>query len=159
MPQHVENFLSAYIDGELNDEERRKVDEHLQLCGACSSVLSDLSRQKNLVYEAFHEAEIPDFADKVVLALQREEQAVRERKAVPYLALTALIGILILVYVIPVPFKLLGIFTRLFVHMVYAGAGMLMGELFWALAVGGSAFILLLVSGISLRRLLRTRTV
>ncbi len=44
-----EVLLSAYLDGELDAEERRQVEAHLAACGRCRELLSDLRRVKGLV--------------------------------------------------------------------------------------------------------------
>lgn len=36
------DLLSAYLDGELNDVEKRRLELHLEECSACRSVLADL---------------------------------------------------------------------------------------------------------------------
>jgi len=37
-------MASAYLDGELADEERRRFDEHLAVCDACTRELAELKR-------------------------------------------------------------------------------------------------------------------
>lgn len=46
-----EVLLSAYLDGELEPEERRQVEAHLAGCGRCRELLFDLRRVKSLVGE------------------------------------------------------------------------------------------------------------
>jgi anti-sigma factor RsiW len=41
--------LSAYLDGELPDEDRKKVDKHLQICHACRQLVSELEMTDSLV--------------------------------------------------------------------------------------------------------------
>jgi anti-sigma factor RsiW len=44
MTQHLDNELSAYLDGELAGAERQRVDAHLALCPECRRTLEDLRR-------------------------------------------------------------------------------------------------------------------
>lgn len=47
----TEALLSAYLDGELEDEGRRAVEAHLAACDRCRALLADLRRVKRLVAE------------------------------------------------------------------------------------------------------------
>ncbi len=47
----TEALLSAYLDGELEDEGRRAVEAHLAACNRCRALLADLRRVKRLVAE------------------------------------------------------------------------------------------------------------
>ena len=42
-------MLSAYLDGELPDEDRKKVEKHLQACHACRQLVSELEMTGSLV--------------------------------------------------------------------------------------------------------------
>jgi anti-sigma factor RsiW len=37
--QHVWDYISAYIDGEVDSELRARIDRHLETCEICSAVL------------------------------------------------------------------------------------------------------------------------
>lgn len=37
--KHVWEYISAYIDGEVNADLRAEIDEHLETCEICSAVL------------------------------------------------------------------------------------------------------------------------
>ena len=39
---HLTDLLSGYLDGELNDVEKRRLELHLEACSACRAVLADL---------------------------------------------------------------------------------------------------------------------
>ena len=47
--EHVEDLLSAYLDNALTQEEQAQVATHLQMCAACSTVLSDFRRLDTLL--------------------------------------------------------------------------------------------------------------
>ena len=42
MSDHWKNHLSEYLDGDLSDGERVALEAHLQTCGECSELLSQL---------------------------------------------------------------------------------------------------------------------
>jgi anti-sigma factor RsiW len=37
--QHVWDYISAYIDGEVDEDLRAQIDKHLETCEICSAVL------------------------------------------------------------------------------------------------------------------------
>ena len=43
MDRHVDEMLSGYLDGELTQQNRQRVDLHLQRCDACRRNLQDLA--------------------------------------------------------------------------------------------------------------------
>ena len=47
--EHPEEDLSAYLDGELSDRERRKVEGHLAACDRCSSLLEELASMRTML--------------------------------------------------------------------------------------------------------------
>ena len=63
------NRLSEYLDGELTDGERIALEAHLQSCGECSSVLTDLrqvvARARMLEHEAPHHDLWPVIAQRI----------------------------------------------------------------------------------------------
>jgi predicted anti-sigma-YlaC factor YlaD len=49
MQQHVGEQLSGYVDGELTQQERQRVDLHCQQCKECSKNLEDLAALKQQI--------------------------------------------------------------------------------------------------------------
>jgi len=47
--RRIENLLSAYLDGELDEDEKRSVDVHLSRCGACQREIAALSQTKQVL--------------------------------------------------------------------------------------------------------------
>ena len=72
---HLEEELSAYADGELNERARRAVEKHLANCEACSTLLSELQDTKALL------SELPKVEPRRSLALGSEHLV--ERRAAP----------------------------------------------------------------------------
>lgn len=60
MNNHVHELLSAFIDGELTEDERKKVAEHVANCPQCSKELKELQWLKQELFAAYHSIEIPD---------------------------------------------------------------------------------------------------
>lgn len=46
---HAGELISAYLDGELNSEERQTLFEHLSSCGACSAEMQDIQDIRSTV--------------------------------------------------------------------------------------------------------------
>lgn len=55
-------MLSAYLDGELPDEDRKKVEKHLQTCHACRQLVSELEMTGSLVKDTLSR-EVPPEPD------------------------------------------------------------------------------------------------
>jgi len=53
-------MLSAYLDGELPDEDRKKVEKHLQACNACRLLVSELAATGSLVKDTFSREVLPE---------------------------------------------------------------------------------------------------
>lgn len=78
MNDHVHELLSAFIDGELNEEERKKVADHVAECRQCSTELKELQWLKEELFAVYHFIEIPN--------VQFEHSVVRKIKQIssPY---------------------------------------------------------------------------
>ena len=78
--EHPGEALSAYLDGELEAAERRRVEEHVGACGACARLLGDLRR----LMDAAREEEIPpapaDLPDRVLARLGGKPVAAPRRR-------------------------------------------------------------------------------
>ena len=64
---HVEEKLSAYMDGELGPEDTKNVERHLARCGHCAALLADLRRTKELVQD-LEEVEPPPWLSRKIMA-------------------------------------------------------------------------------------------
>jgi len=84
MDEHVNQWLGAYLDGELNREKQRTVKTHLATCHSCQAELEELKHLSTLLKTMGSENKLtPDahFAAQVALKLPRQQ--------VPALASTA----------------------------------------------------------------------
>lgn len=50
----VRDYLSPYMDGELDDKRARSVEEHLSQCRQCAEELEEMVRQEQLLKSVFH---------------------------------------------------------------------------------------------------------
>lgn len=107
---HVFDDLSSYIDNQLSQEEKRKVEEHLKVCYTCAQ---ELSRLKALS-EKLKDWQAPDlgpfFEDAVkerILAQGKERGGVKMKKTTVALLVSSgvLVGILVLLVVMPTYLK------------------------------------------------------
>ena len=76
MDEHVNQWLGAYLDGELNGEKQRMVKAHLAHCQFCQAELEVVSHLSTLLKTAGRENKLtPDarFAAQVALKLPRRQ--------------------------------------------------------------------------------------
>jgi hypothetical protein len=57
--KHIENLLSAYLEDELNREEKQKVEEHLNICSDCAELFA-LLRETTESLTDFPEVEMSE---------------------------------------------------------------------------------------------------
>lgn len=81
MSEHVTEWLSAYLDGELRGSRLQHVEEHLLECGICEAELESLQRLSELLLAAA----VPEFppadrfAAQVSLRLSRQQTMAARR--------------------------------------------------------------------------------
>ena len=102
--QQIQDLLSEYIDGELATDDASRVRRHLEQCGQCEEVVSDLSAIRDAAAGLAREPDgvaAPDPAagwDALAQSLRLQRQAAPEsqRRVWPYLALAAVAAGLLL---------------------------------------------------------------
>lgn len=52
--ERIREFLSPYMDGELDDKRARSLEEHLSRCRQCAEELEEMVRQEQLLKSVFH---------------------------------------------------------------------------------------------------------
>jgi anti-sigma factor RsiW len=73
--QHVWEYISAYIDGEVDAELRAQIDRHLETCEICSAVL-DSTRNVIVLMADDHLFELPaGFSERLHARLDDELSA------------------------------------------------------------------------------------
>lgn len=79
--EHVQESLSAYLDGELSEEEREAVHNHLTICPDCERMLADLAAVSAWTKEAFSSVSAPPWLEVQVMeritTLEQSRQGVR----------------------------------------------------------------------------------
>jgi len=77
MDEHVNQWLGAYLDGELNADKQRMVEAHLETCRSCRAELEELKSLSNLLETTAKKNSLaPDarFAAQVALKLPRRQE-------------------------------------------------------------------------------------
>ncbi|HET7577704.1 MAG TPA: anti-sigma factor [Bacillales bacterium] len=67
MADHVSGLLSAYLDQELDDKEKERVEQHLENCPACHEELESLAALKKQIAFAYETVEAPDGLEMAVM--------------------------------------------------------------------------------------------
>jgi hypothetical protein len=95
---HVDEQLSAYLDGELNARQAKAVERHLVACVACSALLEDLRAAKSMLAATPRETPRRSFVLGPEYARQRFRQPRPKRSAwsfAPAAALAVLVALLV----------------------------------------------------------------
>ncbi|WP_379160873.1 anti-sigma factor family protein [Paenibacillus sp. sgz5001063] len=160
MTCHLEDQLSAYMDDELTDEERRQVESHLENCESCQLLLEELLSVHSTVVHAFGEIQEPENLEiRVLQALSGTKERASAEKGWLLVPIAAFVSLVILWFAAGSIFaKVLHGFLKLMLAMVYMGSHLLSG----VPVLSGLTVILSLgiitASVYSLRRLLQTST-
>ncbi|GER65902.1 hypothetical protein BpJC7_10730 [Weizmannia acidilactici] len=69
MEEHVQDLLSAFMDDELNNEERKMVESHLSVCPLCRQELEELQAVQAKIKQFYDSVELPGFQfEKAVMS-------------------------------------------------------------------------------------------
>jgi predicted anti-sigma-YlaC factor YlaD len=68
--QEIEILLSAYIDGEVTEEEKRLVEAHLNACDACQTTMTEFSRLHTFYSELERQEAPAGFRQQVTQSLE-----------------------------------------------------------------------------------------
>ncbi|NBD24976.1 anti-sigma factor family protein [Paenibacillus glycinis] len=157
MDKHPEEQLSAYLDDELNPDERRKVEDHLATCASCQALLEELAYTKQDLAQTFSRIEAPmDFEARVM-------QTIGDDKARSYAGKGRIVALLLglltigLFYLMTVEVvgKLMHGWFKLMITLIYAASHFILSV---PALTGGTivlSLIILVTSVVSLRRLLQ----
>lgn len=161
MNGHPIESISAYLDDELNADERREMERHLVLCESCRAMAADLTDIRMQVFMHYGAIEAPDgLEEKVLASLVSPSTITRGEKAgltmIPLAALFA-IGVLTALYGSTI-IKLLSIAFGFLVAAAYVASRVASSEpLLWGTSFA-IAIALIVLSGLSIRRILRSTT-
>lgn len=159
MNDHPTERLSAYIDEELDAEEREQVERHLARCESCRAELADLMDMQVQIAQFYRQVEAPDELErKVLMALDADAKASSITRtssaAIPLIGLTVLVALFGLYGSILV--KLFSIAIQFVVTAAYVMSHVAASVPAIWIAVLALAIGLTLLSGLSLRRILRS---
>ncbi len=96
-PEHIVHYMHAYLDGDINRDEERQLNEHLDKCSACSEIMAGLSETVAFM-ELAKPVQAPEgFVEGVMQRLPKEKSQVGIRRWLrshPLLAAAAMFLIL-----------------------------------------------------------------
>ena len=101
-PEKVIHYMHAYLDGDISDDGKRELNEHIDNCPECKELMADLSEPINLIGNAAQLKAPADFVNGVMARLPKEKsQAGIQRwlRSHPILAAAAMFCILMSVSV------------------------------------------------------------
>ncbi|MBB6669307.1 anti-sigma factor family protein [Cohnella nanjingensis] len=159
MENHPVEWLSAYLDNELDVDDRRKMDIHLAECESCRALVEDFAELQNQIHSTYLSLEAPYDLEKSVM------DAILKKSSSPIyvgIGLTAvpLVGLLILLTIIFLYGSVLWKFITVAYKFMVTGAYVFSHIASSIPVMWGTIFILavgvFLLSGLSLRRIFRS---
>lgn len=96
-PEQIVHYMHAYLDGDINRDEERQLNEHLDTCSACSELMAELNQTVNFLNFAKPVQAPEGFVDGVMSRLPKEKSQVGIRRWIrshPFLAAAAMFLVL-----------------------------------------------------------------
>ncbi|MFB9328704.1 anti-sigma factor family protein [Paenibacillus aurantiacus] len=153
---HPEDQLSAYLDNELNEEDRHAVEAHLEHCESCQALLDEWLAMQGQVQEVFQFKQAPiTFEADVMQTIERNQQLTVGKRwlAIPLVAILLIGAFGITAGAMFV--KFVHGFMRLFMAILYMVTHFLSDVPFVSLTVIVSSLLVLSASIYTLRRALQ----
>jgi anti-sigma factor RsiW len=158
MTDHIDEWVSAYIDDELSESERKRVESHIVVCPDCRDLLSDMIEMKGML-SFYSNVEAPDrLEERVMQSLQTKESAQRRLLVWP-LALVTVVTLLLFGTVGSYALKLGSILLRVLLRLAYVAGGLLGADPYVTVGLIMASLLLIVGSGISIRKLMRIAAV
>ncbi|UJF35654.1 anti-sigma factor family protein [Paenibacillus hexagrammi] len=163
MTDHIEDLISAYIDYELTEEERKLVEEHLEQCLECSALRNDLLAIQNQIFTSLRPIEAPvSLEDKVITELKMKVSTSRTRLRkwflVPILTVLVLF-VIVAIFSNSILFNLSSILVKFGFNMIYAIGNVLGAEPLMVLSMAVIALVIIITSGLSIKHLLKSKVI
>ncbi|MBW7452732.1 anti-sigma factor family protein [Paenibacillus sepulcri] len=160
MTDHPKAQLSAYLDDELNDEERQQVETHLATCESCQVLLEDLLSIQGDVVKTFQLIQEPaDLEIRVLQSIGIEKMPAAAGKGWLYVPLVALLAFGAIWFATgPIFVKLIVGFIKFMMVMVYLASHFISSVPVLSGLTVVLSLIVLTASVYSLRRLFQTTT-
>jgi anti-sigma factor RsiW len=160
MTNHPELQISAYIDNELNDQDRQEVENHIESCTSCQGLLEDLLAMQTDVSQMFSRLHAPSGMEGRILQVIQDESAIKVKGfgwfSIPIVALILLSTLWLMTGAVFL--KLLSSLLKFTVVMVYMVSHLISTLPTLAGLTLVLSLIILSVSGYSLKRLLQATT-
>lgn len=158
MSVHPEEKLSAYIDNELQDEERLEVEAHIELCSSCQALLKDLHSLQSAVALTFHAIPEPaGLENRIMQSLGKVTEQAKAGKGWLSVPLAVFFALGMLWLTIGAMFvKLIGGLLKFIIALVYMISHLIAGLPVLSGMTIILSFIILGASAFSLRRLLQS---
>jgi hypothetical protein len=160
MTTHSEEQISAYIDDELCDQDRQEVEKHIQSCASCQRLLEELRVLQSDVSQTYRMLQSPNVLDSRILqAIQGEPTTKAEGRGRLFVPLVAIMVLGALWVITGTVFlKLLRGLLKITITLVYMVSHLISTLPVLAGLTLVLSFIVLSVSGYSLKRLLQSTT-
>lgn len=164
MSDHPTERLSAYMDEELEKEERLEVERHLAACASCRALLSELQELQAQVAQYYVQAEAPDTLElNIMEALDNKETAKNSAASTvtkPSTVVVPAAGFLVLAFLIyhygAVWLKLFTVLFKFTITAAYVFSHLASSIPAVWISASITAVGLMLISGLSLKRILRS---
>ncbi|MDG0793811.1 zf-HC2 domain-containing protein [Cohnella ginsengisoli] len=159
MNEHPTESLSAYVDQELEAEERRRIEAHLLHCASCASLVDELIDMRSEIAGFYSQLTAPpDLEFKVLSALDgRLAKSAGTSTGLTAVSLVALAALIVLIVMYGATFfKLFSIALQFSLTAAYVLSNVASSiPAVWGAVLPLCAAIFVL-SGLSLRRILRS---
>jgi predicted anti-sigma-YlaC factor YlaD len=152
MEHHIDELVSAYMDNELSAEDLQIVKAHLESCEQCNQLVEELLNIQSEVLGFFQTVNAPIALENKILAKINIKSPTKSG----FFSLgISLIFIIAAIYFFgSLIFKAISIITKILIGMIYTSTQFIGDQPMTRMSVILFAIILLVISGIALRRLL-----
>jgi predicted anti-sigma-YlaC factor YlaD len=166
MGKHVKDYLSEYVDGELQKETRQLVEDHMEGCAECAQELRELEQLKMFLFQAYENVSIPGLEFEQSVLSKINANASREISAhranwllillcgIFFLSLSAIMG-----PVLYLAMKFASAIFKVSMSLLHAIAGVVSAIPFLFEAFLFTTIVILGISFFSVRYLLKTKTI
>ena len=109
MAEHIEEeLLSEYMDDELSEMEKQKIDQHLATCSVCSKQLKQLMMLRKEIHATYLPIDIPGLIEEKVLEKIQQASLMKSRGILNLLAMFMLFVFGITLFVTTSPLLTVG---------------------------------------------------
>jgi anti-sigma factor RsiW len=160
MMEHPIDWLSAYIDDEIDVDNRQLIKAHLERCESCNKTLNEMFEIKTQVAGLFERVEPPfDLEKKVMQAIEDKSPVQLWLRSWLSISIISVVCLATLWYLLgPILLKLIIVMYKISLATVFLFSNVVTSIPSVYGMVVMIIIMLLMISGISLHRLLRYST-